>query len=108
MFSLCSDNKGLRCHQFTKCYKVEMLCYNSGSVGVQQNRSPFVNIYFRLPLFLFSKSQKCCINVTTRAILSYCQAILKHISTISTHRQGTLQNIRLYFRVGVLPTISTT
>ena len=77
-----------------------MLCYNVGVVGVQQNRSPLVNIYFCLPLFLFSKSQKCCINVTAQAILTHCQPILKYISTIPMYRQGTLRIIRLYFRVG--------
>jgi len=34
--------------------------------------------------------------------------ILKYISTIPMYCQGTLRIIRLYFRVGVLPTISTT
>jgi len=47
---------------------------------VQPSRSPIVNIYFRLPLFLFSKSQKCCINVTAQATLSYCQASLMRLN----------------------------
>lgn len=47
---------------------------------MQQNRSPFVNIYFCLPLFLFSKSQKCCINVTAQATLTHCQASLMRLN----------------------------
>jgi len=54
---------------------------------------------------------KCHSPGYTYALSSISDAIkatLKYISTIPTYRQGTLQNIRLYFWVGVLPTISTT